>query len=148
MSRRLGRRWCVMLVVGTVAAAGCGGDDDESAEPSKTAAKTPTKTATQETPKLKLAKLERNLPEFLNSGRIDVGTPGGGSTPSHAEVTKASCPKEVEKKSGTTFRCTVKGSGGVRGHIDITLTHPEGESFTYEAEISGGPFGKFSGKVG
>lgn len=137
-----------MLVVGALSAAGCGGDDDGSAEPSKTTAKAPPKTATQPTPKLNLAKLEKNLPEFLNSGRIAIGTPSGGSTPSHAAVTTASCPKEVEKAVGTTFRCTVNGSGGVSGHIDITFTHPEGESFTYEAEISGGPFGKFSGKVG
>jgi hypothetical protein len=148
MSSKLTSGCCVVLVAGALAGAGCGGDGNDSAEPPESTAKTAPKPATQAAPKLKLATLEKNLPEFLNSGRISVGTPGGGSTPSHAKVTKASCPTEVEKAVGTTFRCTVKGSGGVSGHIDITLTDPQGGTFTYKAEISGGPFGKFSGKVG
>lgn len=154
MVSRLGRCCCVMVVVGALAGAGCGGNgaSKQATAQTQTAITRPsttqTQTAARETPQLKLATLEKNLPEFLNSGRIRVGTPGGGSTPLHAEVTKASCPMQVEKKVGTRFRCTVTGTGGVRGHVDITLTDPEGQSFEYEAKISGGPFGNFSGKVG
>src|SRR4051794_26099285 len=94
----------LVIVVSALTAAGCGGGGKDSADTSKTTATTQSTTQAQTTApaaaKLKLATLEKNLPEFLNSGRINVGTPGGGSTPSHAGISEASCPKEVDKKVG------------------------------------------------
>ena len=86
--------------------AGCGGNDSST-----------TTTATQPP-----------APKKVDDAAVEKGIKQQLSTP-QAQVTKASCPSDVQAKQGATFKCSVTWSNGATGKVKVTQKGPN--QFTY-----------------
>jgi Domain of unknown function (DUF4333) len=96
-------------VLGTLALAGCGGDDTTEAD----ATSTPTPRGTVDD-----AQVEQGIKEELSTASV--------------KVTSAKCPTDVEAKSGATFSCNFTFSNGATGKA--TVTQVALNQFTYESK--------------
>ena len=96
------------VVLGALMLAGCGGDD--SKEAGATTA-TPTPRATVDD-----TQVEQGIKDQLSTASV--------------KVTSATCPTDVEAKSGATFTCNITFSNGATGKATVTQMAPN--QFTYE----------------
>src|SRR6476661_1568219 len=66
---------------------------------------------------------------MIDTATIESGIKQQLST-STAEVTKVSCPDQVDAATGTSFNCSVTWSNGATGKVKTTETSPG--QYTYE----------------
>ena len=90
-----------LAVAGLLALSGCGDDEPDAAPPA---------------------------PREVDSAQVESDIKTQLSTPT-AEVSKVTCPDDVQSEAGATFKCTVKWADGATGKVKVT--QESANRFTY-----------------